>query len=134
MGMKTLRRKLKDNPRHFSLVMFVPSPEMADKCIKHGIYFKHQRFTPVKYTPQLQLTQCYNCQQYGHHATKCRSPHPVCGKCSEHHPTSQCHSETHKCAGCKEDHPAWATNCPIKISARQNLATRKRDAPSYYNE
>ena len=34
-AMKTLRRKLKGNPSHFSLVIFLTSPDMADKCIKH---------------------------------------------------------------------------------------------------
>ena len=68
LEMKPMRRKLKDNARHFSLVVFCSSSEMADKCIKHGIYINHQRFFPEKYTPQFQLIQCYKCQQFGHHA------------------------------------------------------------------
>ena len=132
--MKTLRRKLKNNTQHYSLVVFFNNPELADQCIKHGFYIYHQRFFPEKYNPQFQLIQCYKCQKFGHHATKCRSLHEVCAKCSEHHSTSQCHSETHKCAGCKGEHPAWHQDCPIKISAIQNLTTRKREAPSYFNE
>jgi Zinc knuckle len=134
VGMKTLRRKPKDNAQHFSLVMFVTSADTANECIKHGIYIHQQRFPAEKYDPNLQLIQCYKCQQLGHHASKCRSLHEVCGKCSEHHPTSQCHSETHKCAVCKEGHPAFHEDCPHKISARQKLISRRREAPTYYTQ
>ena len=134
LEMKPMRRKLKENARHFSLVVFCSSSEMADKCIKHGIYINHQRFFPEKYTPQFQLIQCYKCQQFGHHATKCRSLHEICGKCSEHHLTSQCNSERHKCTGCKGEHPAWHHDCPNRISAIQNITTRKREASTYFNE
>jgi hypothetical protein len=130
---KTLRRKLK-NTSYYSLVIFFDNPESADQCIKQGFYMYHQRFSPEKYNPQFQLIQCYKCQKFGHHATKCRNLHEVCAKCSEHHSTSQCHSEIHKCAGCKGEHPAWHQDCPIKINAIQNLTTRKREAPSYFNE
>ena len=85
--MKILRRKLKNNTPYYSLVIFFTNPEAADQCIKHGFYIYHQRFYPEKYTPQFQLIQCYKCQKFGHHATKCRSLHEICAKCSEHHPT-----------------------------------------------
>ena len=134
MEMKPMRRKLKDNPRHYHLVIFLTEANMANQCIKHGIYINHQRFLPERYTPQFQLIQCYKCQRFGHHASTCRSLHDVCAKCSEHHPTSQCNSETHKCAGCKGEHPAWHQDCPHKINEIQNLRIRKRGAPSYFNE
>src|SRR5437762_10802407 len=83
---------------------------------------------PIPTNPMLQMPK------NGHHATKCRSPHEVCTKCSEHHSTSQCHNEAHKCAGCKGEHPAWHHDCPNRISAIQTLTTRKREASSYFNE
>ena len=135
LGMKTLQRKLEDNARKFSLVIFVSRPDMANQSIKHGIYYNYERFKTVeKYSPQLQLIQCYNCTQLGHHASKCRSTHQVCAKCSEHHSTSECRSETTKCALCKGDHQAWTQNCPIKIETRRSLATRRREANPYFDE
>ena len=104
-GMKTLRRKLRDGMRQYSLVVFATSSTVADHCIKHGIYIGHRRFSAEKYAPQFQLVQCYKCQQFGHHATTCRSLHDVCAKCSESHATAQCSSEIHKCAGCSGEHP-----------------------------
>ena len=103
---KLLKRKLKDDAQHFSLIAFFTKSSMADHCIKHGVYVNHERLPTRKYTPQFQVVQCYKCQKFGHHATVCRSPHSVCAKCSEHHPTSQCHSETYKCACCNGGHPA----------------------------
>jgi hypothetical protein len=85
VGLKPLRRKLRDGVRHFSLVVFVTNPEAADHCIKHGIYIDQRRFPAEKYNPQFQLVQCYKCQQFGHYAMTCRSLHNVCGKCSERH-------------------------------------------------
>jgi hypothetical protein len=132
--MKPLRRKVRDNASHYDLVVFLTDPQMANACIKHGIYIDHQRFLPEKYVPQFQLTQCYKCQRFGHHATVCKSPHDVCAKCSEHHPTPECTNETHKCAGCKGEHPAWHQDCAHRTSEIQNLRTRKRNAPVYFNE
>ena len=134
VGLKKLQRKLKDDMRHFSLVVFVTDPESADHCIKHRIYIDQQRFPAEKYTPQFQLVQCYKCQKFGHHATTCRSLHDVCGKCSERHSTAQCNSEGHKCADCNGEHPAWDQGCPKRIIATQDLATRKREASVYFHE
>jgi hypothetical protein len=135
LGMKILQRKLENNARKFSLIIFVATPDMANKGIKHGIYFNYERFITVeKYTPQFQLIQCYKCTQLGHHASKCRSPQHVCAKCGEHHPTDECRNETHKCALCNGEHPAWTKNCPAKVEARQKLTIRKREASSYFDE
>ena len=135
LGMKPLQRKLENNAQKFSLVILVPRPDMANQGIKHGIYYNYERFNTVeKYTPQLQLIQCYKCNQLGHHASKCRSLHPVCGKCSEYHLTSECQNEIPKCALCKGEHQAWKKNCPTKANARQNLAIRKRETSPYFAE
>ena len=135
LEMKILQRKLKNDAHTLSLIIFVPQPDMANKGIKHGIYCKYERFTTVeKYTPQLQLIQCYKCTQLGHHASKCKSRQHTCAKCSEHHSTSECQSETHKCALCKGEHQAWTKNCPTKIKARQELTIRKREIPAYFDE
>ena len=80
VGIKLLRRKLKDDIPFFILMIFFSSPEMADRCIKHGIYIKHMRLHAQKYTSQLQLIQCYKCQQFGYHAMKCRSLHEYISK------------------------------------------------------
>ena len=132
--MRPLRRKLRSSPKDFSLVIFTRDPRKADLCLKHGFYINYQRFTAEKYTPQLQLTQCYRCQGFGHRAVTCKSLHEICGKCSEHHRTAECHSETRKCAGCKGEHPAWHESCLTKINAIEKLKARKRQTHAYFND
>jgi hypothetical protein len=135
LGMKLLQRNLKENAEQYKLVIFVPKPEIANRGIKQGIYYNKERFPRVeKYSPQLQLIQCYKCNQLKHHASKCRSLHPVCGHCSEHHLTSECQSEIRKCALCKGDHGAATPNCPIKKTERDQLNTYKRNSPAYFDE
>jgi hypothetical protein len=135
LEMKLLQRKLEVNAQKFSLVILVSQPDMANRGIKQGIYYNYERFPNVeRYSPQLQLIQCYHCTRLGHHASKCRSPHPVCAKCSEHHPTSECQSEIYKCSLCKGDHPALTPKCPAKDIERSHLATRKRNTPAHFDE
>jgi len=132
--MKTLRRKLGENTRHFSLVIFTTDKTIANKSLKTGIYFDNQHFPAHRYNPQFQVVQCFKCQKFGHHASKCRSLHEVCAKCSEHHPTATCQSETLRCAGCKQEHPAYHKDCPNKINEIQNMITQKRNAPAYFDD
>jgi hypothetical protein len=132
--MRPLRRKLREDVQDYSLVIFTSNPKTANNFLKHGIYINHERFNPRKYSPQFQLIQCYKCQQFGHHAIKCRSPHDVCAKCSEHHPTSQCHNEAQKCAGCKQEHPAYHEHCPKKLSALESNVIRKHNDTGYFDE
>jgi hypothetical protein len=135
LGIKLLQRKLDDNADTFSLIMFLSRPDMANRAIKHGIYYNYERLNTVeKYSPQLQLIQCYNCTQLGHHASKCKSPHPACGKCSGHHLTSECTSEIRKCSLCKGEHQAISKNCPRKIEVRKHLTNCRRESPPYFNE
>ena len=98
-----------DDPAlHNSVVIFLDSPIAADTCIKEEVFIDHCFFGAVeKYAPQLRRTQCYNCQRFGHTASQCRAPHPICGKCSGQHRTQACTESNFKYAGCQGDHPAW---------------------------
>jgi hypothetical protein len=135
LKMKPLQCKLKENDEQFSLIIFTPQPDIANLGIKKDIYYNNEKFPRMeKYSPQLQLIQCYKCNQLGHHVSKCRSPDPICGKCNEHHLTSECQTEIRKCALCQGDHGAIMPNYPAETTERQRLLIRKRNTPSYFNE
>lgn len=54
------------------------------------------------------ISQCTNCQEYGHTKTYC-GYHSCCVRCGDHHQSSSCptsRSDPPKCALCSGDHPA----------------------------
>ena len=69
------------------------------------------------------VLRCYNCQQFGHHSSRCENE-AVCAHCSEGHQTLQCTSKSESspsCANCKlasksdHNHEAGSFDCPILI-------------------
>lgn len=60
------------------------------------------------------ITQCYNCQLYGHGASKCKVK-TFCAICAENHKTSDCKASTIKCANCGGTHKASSNECPSRV-------------------
>jgi hypothetical protein len=118
-------------PKHNSIVLFVNSEETARTCINDGVYIDHLRITAVRYAPQFRTTQCYNCQQYGHVADKCRAS-PKCGKCAGDHPTKECSESVLKCLICKGEHAAWDKKCEGRQKENERQAEIRRQASPYH--
>jgi len=49
------------------------------------------------------VTQCYNCQGFGHTAAKCNTTQPICKHCSEKHDSRTCKSLAKKCLNCRSN-------------------------------
>lgn len=87
------------------------------------VRWERQRLTSSR------ITQCYNCQLYGHGASNCKVK-AFCAICAENHKTSDCKSLTIKCANCGGDHKASSNECPsrvkfIEIRNRHQQANRR---------
>ena len=120
------------NPSTQSIVIFFKRPKDADDCIEMGMHIEHKHYAmAVRYTPQCQIKQCFNCQAYGHKADICKKK-PVCGKCAQEHETRSCASEETKCANCKDAHFAWNHQCPRRKEVSQNMEARKSKIPSNF--
>jgi len=66
------------------------------------------------YKPKV-ISQCTNCQEYGHTKTYC-GYHSRCVRCGDHHQSSACpisRSDPPKCALCSGDHPASYKGCSV---------------------
>ncbi|KAL4085335.1 hypothetical protein QTP88_027194 [Uroleucon formosanum] len=66
------------------------------------------------YKPKV-ISQCNNCQEYGHTKTYC-GYHSRCVRCGDHHQSSACpisRSDPPKCALCSGDHPASYKGCSV---------------------
>jgi hypothetical protein len=113
-----LRRKENKKPSEYhSIVIFTTDPHAADRCIKRGVYLDYRLYPAERYTPQLQVTQCYNCGKYGHRAACCKHKHH-CGKCAEDlHATKDCQTNGEpKCSNCGGKHDNWHHECPTRIT------------------
>ena len=119
-------------PIHQSITIFTYDPNAADACIKQGTNIKWGTYRSERYAPQLRLTQCYNCQKFGHIARNCRSKH-TCGKCSSHdHATPNCTTEEPKCPACQGGHPSWHSECPVRAVEINKLLERRRNTSPYF--
>ncbi|CAI6370333.1 unnamed protein product [Macrosiphum euphorbiae] len=73
------------------------------------------------------VTQCFNCQGFGHTAQKCREEQPRCRKCSGRHDSRSCTAQTVKGPNCRSgNHNAASANCPARTAAIRRL-TRQTD-------
>jgi len=53
---------------HQSIVIFTEVAHATDRCIHGGIYINYLLFPAEHYSPQLNITQCFKCGDYGHRA------------------------------------------------------------------
>jgi len=134
-----LRRSQKHLNRiaaHHSIVIFTNSAEEADECIRQGMFIKRRFYSPEKYTPQHNITQCFKCYKFGHLAKQCKSEQK-CGNCGDKkhtHEAEECHNDT-KCIGCSEPHPARHIECRKRDEEGSRLEEQKTSNPSrFYNE
>ena len=56
-----LRRRPNKTAKHYSIVIFTNNPHEADNCIEKGIIVNGRFHKAERYTPQLNITQCYKC-------------------------------------------------------------------------
>jgi hypothetical protein len=128
-----LRRKdSKKTTPHHSIVVFTTDPHAADRCINHGFYLNYLLYPTVKYSPQLQITQCYKCGNYGHRAIQCKQK-PQCGHCGEEHSTGDCkHKDNPKCSQCMGKHQNWHHECPVRKAESQRLKELARQISPYF--
>ena len=78
----------------------------------------------------ISVTQCYNCQSFGHSAKNCRSKQK-CLTCGESHPHKGCpnkEAKKPKCANCKGPHVASYKGCPEykKQAFRQHVVNNQK--------
>ena len=81
------------------------------------------------------ITQCYNCQMFGHGSSHCRVK-TFCANCAGNHQTKDCSIEAIKCANCNGPHKSTDECCPSKtqyvnIKQRNRPLNKRRDNQDY---
>ena len=117
---------------HHSIVVYMNNLHAANKCITNGYYVDYLHHAAEKFAPQFQITQCFNCYNYGHRATNCKRD-TRCGKCGDKHNTKECESETAKCLHCEDSHEAWRSQCPAYTAEKNRLVEMMGNSPCLFN-
>ena len=94
-------------------------------CNVTGIIYKVEDFRqPVS------VTQCFNCQSFGHSAKNCRSKQKclICGESHSHHGCPNKEARKPKCANCSGPHVASYKGCPgyKKQAFRQHVVNNQK--------
>ena len=106
---------------HHSFLLTTDSLETLQISRRYGVHINYCLYRAEPYCPQFQLTQCFNCHEYGHRAAECKSK-SICGKCgSTSHKTNSCTTTKPKCCNCKENHEAWNNDCSVRTAEKQRL-------------
>ncbi|XP_015377002.1 PREDICTED: uncharacterized protein LOC107171278 [Diuraphis noxia] len=111
-------------PREGHVVHWVVevAPETLSK-IEHKSAFLGMTKCRMKFYDS--VTQCYNCQGFGHTAAKCNTTQPICKHCSEKHDSRTCKSLAKRCPNCRSTtHNASSAKCPARTTATRLLIRR----------
>jgi hypothetical protein len=131
--MTTTRRSSPDDPKSSNLPLFLVTLPRTPKSqeIFQLPYLCHISIKVEAYRAQSALTQCHNCQQFGHVWVNCKQP-PRCLWCGGGHLHEECPewenaASTPACCNCKllegeKPHPANYRGCR---HAREELQKRK---------
>ena len=71
------------------------------------------------------ITQCYNCQMFGHGSNRCKVK-TFCSNCAGNHQTKDCTETVIRCANCSGAHKSTDENCPSKS---QYLKVKQKNIP-----
>ena len=96
---------------HSSLIIEVPTPEMGNRLLVEGLVEEHDMKTCSMFSKECRVTQCFNCQQYGHVGRVCRNA-TRCGHCAKMHASQECPTGDNRPSTKKVFKRFNFTNCP----------------------
>ena len=121
-----------------SLLVFVASPEVANKVITEGLVEGGEVKLTDRFYTGCGLVQCFKCCSYGHIAKHCRIE-ARCGHCAGSHETRNCDDKTKSvCPCCKargtreHNHKAWSELCTARRDVREQIAFRFSNRPTLF--
>ena len=119
------------NKKNSSIVIAFKTAEDAAK-LGGRITILGQTLFTEKFKPIAASTQCLNCQQFGHPATRCRNQ-PACNLCGKEHATTThkcsvcntkgkpCNYTLPHCSNCKEPHFANSKECELYQAVTKSI-------------
>lgn len=140
LGLKCLDVKLvhKNGPGRTEFVIYVVYFQRQSISMKE----LRQNYSVIEYMKvkwdfqrgsKSKITQCYNCQMYGHGSSRCQVK-TFCANCAGSHKTSECKETTVKCANCNQAHKSNSDVCLskqtyIQMRERMRNSARRSERP-----
>ena len=122
---KPVNRRLPHQTVAHAIFSFA-DPKTANKVIAEQLVVCQKKLDAVK--SKREPVHCMKCQQWGHFASSCESPHDQCGNCGEQHRTNDCNSPGRFCVPCGIDgHPSWDHECPTFNTRSREMDQRTPD-------
>ena len=90
------------------ITIYTSDEKLFNETITLFNYNKHRISKP---TPPPQITQCYNCFNFGHTRQQCAQRARTCIRCGDTH-TQPCTQTAPKCSNCGLNHVPTYKNCP----------------------
>jgi hypothetical protein len=66
-------KKLSRKTKHCSIVIYFNNYHIANGYLTNGCFINYLFYQPIRFTPQFQVMQCFNCSEYGHRAANCKT-------------------------------------------------------------
>lgn len=119
-----------------SLYVEVATAEMANRLITEGFIEDYENKECELFSKDCQITQCFNCHQYGHVGKACRNQ-TRCGHCAHAHSSHACpvagSARSCRCVVCKkEGHEAWSPDCEVRKIQKRRVQTAYELRPRFY--
>jgi hypothetical protein len=119
-----------------SLVVEVDSASSANRMINEGVVHRYDLKTTELFDKSYRITQCFQCQKYGHISKGCRETQK-CGHCGENHVTESCDGDTdaksRHCAACDGgNHASWSPRCPARKKEAERANRARANCPRLY--
>jgi hypothetical protein len=89
-----------------SLIVGFSTQEMQRQAVRGGLVIDAQLFETRLFERELQATQCFNCQQWGHTQRAC-GKRARCAQCAGDHASKDCPTDRVSCVNCGKQHRAY---------------------------
>lgn len=130
IDVKPVFRKISNNREIILYIIYFKKGVITIKELREK--YKSINYIRVKWSYQTKqpnkLTQCYNCQMFGHGSNNCNVK-TFCSKCAGPHKTFDCKVDFIKCANCHDEHKSTDISCRSRnayIGLRQRYANGNR--------
>ena len=127
MDVKMVTRARDSNNEHIIFIVYFERKSITLKELRQK-YFAIN-YIKVRWEYQKpnksKITQCYNCQMFGHGSSRCMVK-TFCANCAGNHKTVDCKESIVKCANCKGPHKAMSPDYPNRETF---IIIRKRAQP-----